>query len=236
MAVHVTCPQCKQQIPFGRLFCTYCGAKLELTPDKVSSRTTAGEAFESLKKWVSRLVSLIVVAAAIGVFFWPVPPQGEIGSTAQAVSCEQRISTVRTRLLNGIIFSDGFSEAEVNAELKARLAKLANPDAGAGFVLKEVNIAFRPKKAIVFTRLSLAGKADITYEIEGEPVTSPRGYQFNVASVRIGHVPMPSFLNEFLSDRALNVFSEMRAERDLLSKIKKIDVEQGRFLISSLTR
>jgi hypothetical protein len=115
MAVHITCPQCKQKVPFGRLFCTFCGAKLELSPDRVTNRLTGDEAFGGIKRWVTRLASFAVVAGAIGVFFWPMPPQGQVGNAAQAASCEQRISVVRSRVLNGIILADAFSEAEVNA-------------------------------------------------------------------------------------------------------------------------
>ena len=45
MAVYVTCPQCKERIPFGRLFCTFCGAKLELTQETVTNRVTGKEFF-----------------------------------------------------------------------------------------------------------------------------------------------------------------------------------------------
>ena len=122
MAIHVTCPQCNKQVPFGRLFCTFCGAKLELSPEKVSSRLTAREAMGGVKRWVIRLFSLAVVAAVIGVFFWPMKPMGQMGDSAAAAACEQRIQSMRARTLNGIIFIEKFSEPEVNAWLRREVS------------------------------------------------------------------------------------------------------------------
>jgi hypothetical protein len=120
--------------------------------------------------------------------------------------------------------------------LKARIAKIGDASSGAGFMLTDVNVAFRPKIVIVNTRMSLGGKADITYEIEGEPSVTPQGFQYEVKSVRIGHVPMPSFLNDFFASRALHVFSEMRTEQDVLGKMKRIDVDQGLFRFTNQVR
>ncbi len=235
MAVHVTCPQCKKQVPFGKLFCVYCGAKLELTPDRISRSMNAGEIFGGLKKWIIRLISLSVFAVIIGVFIWPLPPQGQAGGPAQAAACEQRLAAAHARTLNGIVFTETFPEDEANAWLKDKVAHLANAGAGAGFVLSEVNLAFRPGRIIVNTRMTLS-KINISYEIELKPVISPRGFEYTLESVRVGHVPMPEFTREFFAGRALHVFSELRNEDDLLKRMKQLDVIDRQVRVSNQGR
>ena len=235
MAVHVTCSQCKKQVPFGKLFCVYCGAKLEMTPDTMSRSMNAGEVMGGLKKWIVRLISLAVFAAVIGVFIWPLPPQGKTGGPAQAAACEQRLETARARTLNGVVFLETFSEDEANAWLKDKVARLGNASAGAGFMLSEVNLAFRPNKIIVNTRMTLS-KIDISYEIELKPSLSPRGFEYTIDSVRVGHVPMPAFANEYLAGRALHVFSELRSEEDLLRRMKQLEISDRQVRISNQGR
>lgn len=235
MAIHVTCPQCKQQVPFGRLFCTYCGAKLELTPDKVSSRVTAGEAFSAVRRWMIRLFFLAVVAGIIGVFLWPMPPQGEVGNAAQAASCERRIQSTRTRTLNGSVFLETFPEVEVNAWLRQEVAKLKDAGAGAGFQLVDINLAFKPKTVVLNTRMELS-KAVLTYEVEIEPSIGSQGFQHTVRAMRVGHVPIPALATEYLAGRALHVFSGLREEGDLLRKMKQMEVVENAVRVSNQSR
>jgi len=235
MAIHVTCPQCKKQVPFGRLFCTFCGSKLELSPEKVSSRLTAREAMSGAKRWAIRLFSLAVVASVIGVFFWPMKPMGEVGNAAAAASCEQRIQSMRARTLNGIIFIEKFPEAEVNAWLRREVSKMREKGAGGGFQLAEVNVDFRQGIVVVNTRLELS-KAQLSYEVELAPAIRSQGFEHPVRALKIGHVPMPSFAAEYLAGRALNIFSGLREEAEMLGKMKQMEVADGVVRVSNQPR
>lgn len=232
MAVHVQCPACKKQVPFGRLFCTFCGEKLELTPDKVTSRLTVTEAYGAVRKVVIRLISLSVVAGIVGVFLWPMEPVGQVGSAAHATSCQSKIASTRARALNGLVFMEQFSEQEVNALLAERLTKTANTEAGAGFQLTGVNVVFTPGKVMVNTRLQ-AWKAVVSYEVELAPKIGSKGFEHEVTGLRIGHVPVPAQVAGFLAGRALNVFSEFTAEAETLGRMKQLVVEKGLVRVST---
>ena len=233
MAVHVTCPECKQQVPFGRLFCTYCGAKLELTQANVSNKISLGEATAKIRKVVIRLVVLLVLACVIGVFLWPMDPPGKTGSPADARLCEQRIVFLRTRVLNGVVMTESFGEAEVNAWLKETLTNTTDLAAGAGFSLRALNLAFKSGKVIEQSRLGL-GPVTISYTLEGKVRLEAGGtLGFSVTDVRIGHVPMPEVLHEFFAERALNPFTGLRREADLIAKLKRLEVRDGVVQVSN---
>ena len=221
-------------MPFGRLFCTFCGAKLEINEDTVKNRATAGESLTALRRVFVRLFSMAMVFGAIALFFWPMAPHGQAGTAAQAVSCQQRITQTRARVLNGMVFTEVFPEAEVNALLKERLAKVGDASSGAGFMLTGVNLVFGSKVVMVNATMSL-WKLTISYEVEVEPSISAQGFQYAVKSVRIGHVPLP-FAMDFFAGRALHVFSDMREEDDVLRKMKQLEVAQGQVRVSNQTR
>ena len=102
-------------------------------------------------------------------------------------------------------------------------------------MLTDVNLAFRPKKVIVNTRLSL-WKINLSYEIELEPSLNASGLDRKITAVRIGHVPMPEFAFDFLAERALHVFSELQSENETLAKMKQLEVTQGQVRISNQNR
>lgn len=233
MAVHVTCPKCRKQVPFGKLFCTFCGAKLEINPDTVNSRVTAGEVIVRARRILVRLASLALIAGAVGMFLWPVKPTGRVGDATYAKLCQQRIDAVRARVLNGMIFTETFSDLEINAWLSERVAKLTSAEAGSGFQLQEVNVALKKGLVVVNTRLARSA-IDLTFEVEGKPrVTANSGFEFEVTGVRIGHVPMPSFAHAHFADSALNVFSELREQKELLNKMKRLEVTDSQVIMST---
>lgn len=237
MAVYVKCPQCKERIPFGRLFCTFCGAKLELSAETVTNRITGREFFTDAKKMVLRLVWTALVFGAIALFFWPMPPLGQAGNDAQGKVCEQKIASVRARVLNGVtIFpAESFTEPEANAWLKGRVAKLADAGAGLGFQLSEVNLKFSKDVVVVNTRLTFK-VVNLSYEIELQPTINNAGFQKSIRSVRIGHVPMPDFTHEFLSERALHVFADLREEQEVVKKLKQLSVAPGQITLTNQGR
>lgn len=233
MAVHVTCPQCKQRIPFGRLFCTFCGTKLELNPDTISSKTTAGEVLTRARRIVMRLISLTVILGGMGLFLWPTQPAGRIGDASYEKLCQQRMDAVRARVLNGMVFSETFSDAEINAWLAARLASTKDKEAGAGLQLTSVNVALN-KDGVVVATLSERPPVRLSVEIAGKPViTTGREFDFEVTGVRIGHVPMPSFLHQFFADRNLTLFTEFREQHDMLNKMRKIETRDSQIVFSN---
>lgn len=235
MAIHVTCPQCKKQVPFGRLFCTFCGAKLELTPDRVSNRVSTGEALDVVRRWVIRIFSLFVVSCFVGVFLWPMAPMGEVGSNAHAASCDQRMQSSRARTLNGVVFMERFPEAEVNAWLRREIAKMASREAGMGFRLQDVTMDFKKGFVVMNARLGMS-KAVLTYEVELAPALTSQGFRSEVRSLRIGHMPIPAFAAPALAGRVLHVFNGMREEADLLGKMKQMEVDDGVVRVSNQGR
>lgn len=236
MAVHITCPDCKKQVPFGRLFCTFCGAKLDLSQENVSTKLSMGEATAKIRKVVVRLVVFVLVFGALGLFFWPIDPPGQTGAPADAALCERRIEHVRTRALNGVIMTEAFGEAEVNAWLKDKLSKTSDLSAGGGFSLKSLTLGFLQGSVTVQTRLGL-GPVTIAYTIDGKPLIDAGGhYVFNVTGVRIGHVPMPEPVHAFFAERALNSFAGMTREVDTLAKLRRIDVRPGQVQVSNSAR
>lgn len=236
MAVHITCPDCKKQVPFGRLFCTFCGAKLDLSQENVSTKLSVGEATAKIRKVVVRVVVLAIIFGGLGLFFWPMDPPGQTGAAGDAKLCEARIERVRTRVLNGVVMTETFGEAEVNAWLKDKLTSSKDLSAGAGFSLRALTLGLMPGNATVQTRLG-RGPVTIAYTVEGKAIIDAAGhFSYNVTGVRIGHVPMPEPLYDFFASRALNPFTGMVREADLLAKLKQLDVRQGQIQLGNAAR
>jgi hypothetical protein len=71
------------------------------------------------------------------------------------------------------------------------------------------------------------GPVVLSYELEGELVRRANAWAFEVTGMRMGHLPMPGPLGQWLAIRVLNVFSMLDQERALLNDMERIRVGPG---------
>lgn len=224
MPVEVTCTQCGHTNPLGRMFCMKCGAQLELAtlnPANMKRQVTGKSRF------LGRIVRLAITLAllyAIIMILRPVVPTGSEGNPQDVQRLRQKLGLLKGAVLESRPGAQRISEVEVNSYLAELVGR--NKDDSA-YVLKKVNVAMNAGQVIVVL-VSKFGPATLTYEITGVPGHSPdHHFDFLVRSVRLGQLPMPGALGDWLSGKAFVVFSKMSDERSLLDKMDKIEIGQG---------
>jgi hypothetical protein len=226
MGVEVTCTQCGHKNPLGRVFCMKCGAKLNL--DSLSPKSMRdsvrgqGGALARLFRWVVTLALLFAIIQILR----PVAPSGHNGSAQDALRLRQKLGLLKGAALDGRAASQRISEVEVNSYLAELVQSAMGGSSSDLYRLRTVNVAMENGK-ITVVLVSSAGPASLSYEMVGTPArTSDRHFLYDVETVRLGHLPMPGPLGQWVAGQAHNVFSKMRDERELLDRMARVQVGQ----------
>lgn len=234
MPIEIKCGQCGFANPLGRMHCVKCGAEIRPSEDRVVRRGESGGAARFVFRLV-RIAVFLALLAAVVLMLRPVAPGGQDGGPQDAIRARQKLGLLKGAVLDGYANSQRLSEAEINGYLADLLEKTSSGSASS-LKLRKVNFALNdPTVALVL--VSDLGPATLTYEITGELTRgADRKCGFAVQTVRLGHLPMPGGLGDWLSARAFVVFSRLREERTLLDQMAAVSVGQGEITLTSPDR
>ena len=181
----VACTQCGTENELTSLFCSDCGAKLDLTKVehgdiKKSVKKERGVGGNPILKLI-RLVVVLALIALIGVMLWPPVPGGEVGEKELAGEYE----SVRQQLIdaaeNGREYEAILPERAINAYAMDVVAK----QGGAGFgALSDVNISIIDKEEVEIMATMKFGPVPLVYVVLGRPTVGPSGFDFAVDQVQ----------------------------------------------------
>jgi hypothetical protein len=226
MTLTVTCPVCRKENEPSRIFCRYCGNKMDLSKVHVERRPVA----EWLRRvWlVVRLVVLVGLVLVLGLMLWPARPIGAIGDPVAGQRCAFMLDELRDAMLAGNRLHHDFSEEEVNAYLQDLLPRSAPP---AGWTapqlhLTHISLYFSEDEFTLHLR-SEWNRIPLTHRVTGVPRRDERGYGLEVASVSIGHLYLPGPFKARYAERLLSIFDPLYRERALLNGLHQMDMAEG---------
>lgn len=226
MTAEVKCPACGKTNQPDKLFCKFCGAKLDLSKARFDGGTKA-----VLGRVIGRVVRLCVTLGLLVVLvllLWPKAPGGAVGDAEDAERAHNQLAALHRAVQQNLPLTHTFSEAEANAYL-AHLMSSADPDevtTAHGFQIQAVNLTFTADT--VWVHIEAGWQiVTLTYAIELVPITDEAGLRVDVKHVVLGHLAVPGVLQERFAGRVWPVFEQMERERWVLDHMTRIALSEG---------
>lgn len=225
----IKCPRCGNINTFGRVFCSKCGVRLDLS--RVNNRVLAKsiERPHSSALRLFRFLLFVALLAVVALLLWPSGLVGAPGALRDARSMERKIAAVVRAQQAGLYVFEIISEREANAYLAEILKRNEGISRSEGMKLgiEAITMGFQPDGLTVVI-LAAWGPLRISYEVTGMPVIDEEGFKLDVISARWGHLPLPGPSGQWVSERVARVFSQMQRERRMLDDLQRCDVGKGK--------
>ena len=220
----IECAQCGAPNDLGRVFCTSCGQKLDLSRH-TAVKEIQDSAFVVMFRNVKRIVGpvlAIVIILMIALLIWPVAP-GKITTEPRGTQrVQQKMQAVKA-LGAGQSVAVLFTEKEINSYLETKRAKLNFRTLGVTF--SPVGFAITATAAITlpFT-IPVANTNQLPYSISlGGTFTDGR---LSVQS-RVGHLPLPGPLGAYPRQCLAAAFDEYLKDQPLVAAAQNATCSDG---------
>jgi hypothetical protein len=223
----IPCPRCGRPNPFTQVFCSECGAKLDLQSIKKEQiMRPRGVQADVIVRLLKLLVRIAVLAVLV-LMVWPVSPRGVRGGQQQLLQMADKRKALISAVQNGWNRVVVFDESEVNAYLAARVNESGDGEsAGPRLPLDAANVDFTEKQTTVTVVVRL-GPLPLSYEVYGQPEVTGEGFTFKVKGARVGHMPLPGVVASPVARKVKTVFSGLRDDRRLLNNLARMAVGNG---------
>lgn len=226
MTAIITCKACGATNRLGVLFCSQCGAKLDLSEANVNrsmkkerrrekSQSSGGlGVVVRILRWT---VFVVVLAALIGLFI-PAGQVGMVGDPVDAQRLDQKQELLRIAILDRRAQSVLVFEREINAYLAEGVRQAGAAGGGLTYRLDEVRVDLAEEGITVWFGGGL-GPLPLTYTVRGTASAGAQGWRFDPSSISIGRIPVPAVFRSRVEKQLAGVFSGMSEERQLLKRI-----------------
>lgn len=234
MSYDVTCGSCGKTNPLGRLYCMKCGTKLDVS-EKSVARAQLRDVSRRLPVSV-RLLRMLVTGGLLAVLILvllPTTPAGRVGSPNDAGTMARKLTNLRDTMREDRSAAYRISELELNAYLVAILKK-SPPSSSWGFDLQRINVALGVGELHVLLE-TVRGPFTLTQELRVVPVHREGRWQFEVAGMRMGRLPLPAMLAVPLAARSAGAFDSLAREREVMERLAVFEVNTGWIQVASKT-
>lgn len=190
----IACAQCSAKNDLGRVFCTSCGAKLELkalTSETIPVTVSLG----GTGKVFALLMVAILLLAILIVGLCMVPDRTPLGKEGTQDAGKYIVGPLRALqgLGSGQTLGRSFREADINGYFEAVVIKRIHLVAFYVDVKPDTIMVRMTKKAGPFKLGSLKARPAITYQV----AYKVEGDRLVAESARVGLVPMVGTLKRF---------------------------------------
>ena len=232
-SLRVKCGQCGEKNALGRMFCSKCGARLEVSQATVKSSDAGFGGFVKLLGRLFRLAVSIALLFCIILLLRPASLQGRDGSAQEAQQLVHKLQILKTATLEGTQAYDSILESEVNAYL-AELLKRSQPASRSGlqYSIKKINVAVTTNELNVVLHAA-CGPLTISYELVGVPQLENNLFVLDIQRARLGYMPLPKMAQPWLIDKVNNVFSKLYEEKSILDNLSTLRLEDGQIAVST---
>jgi len=232
----ISCPRCGRQNPLSQVFCSECGAKLDLSQVRSGDfrQRNSGAAVGRVLWVLVRTLFQVGLVAALALMLWPAAQTGARGGRERAEQAKDKISLLHSAVENNLERIVVFQEEGINGYLSALAQASKRSDArsrrrgsdGGGLAVENVNMRFNEDSITVLV-VARMGPAALSYEVSGVPDADGESFTYAVTGARIGHLPLPGFLASPIAHKVKGVFAPLRKERMLLERIDRMAVSDG---------
>lgn len=218
------CPSCGNDNEFGRVFCTKCGAKLDLSQMNNNQIEDLGKKSATMSYWPVAVLAVIIIAIAlVGLALWGrIDTLGQDGVRSESRIIKNQLAMFR-RLGNGQTMGAVFSEKQINSYLLVyKVQQLKLESFSVSVVPEALNIRLVHKYGpygIGTFQKQIYVSLDLECVAEGNNLV--------VKSGAIGHMPLPGPLAVIPQKMVWGSVSASE-EWGFFEALKEISLEEGR--------
>lgn len=206
---------------------------------KVRTGPTVGFRVSTVLRRVLRSVVLVALLTVLGLLLWPTTPAGQRGTEGDSTRLRAKLTSLHEAMSHNRFLAGEITEAELNAYLAVLLKNTAAQDpegARAGRLTTQSIVISVEPNAMVVHILAGWGPLKLSYEVVGTPRLSEAGFGFEVASTRLGHLPMPGASRAWLAERLSGVFANLNEERRILENLALIELKEQKMRVETQVR
>jgi len=226
----IICKRCGNQNPLGRVFCTKCGTKLEL------SHMTAEHVVEIKKRWsdpivqhwrklAALVVAVVIILAALA--FWPqTSPIGKEGTRVDGRRVDVGLSSLRI-VRPGEVRNLEFTEQDINGYFKFFKTKM-----GADSVSVSIQQGYFTARIIKPIATVPIPKVQIDLKMSYDLVFVPYGRNIVPKKVFMGHLSLFDPMRTSVVRNIINMFAREN-EWTSLKNITDVKALPGKLALQS---
>ena len=222
------CHKCGNDNDLGRVFCTRCGVKLDL-----SAVTSDRLAEVARPPWILRNAKWLILGAAsilvliLVLAFWPASPLAKDATRRDGRAAEQKLGLLNQRYKMNESLTVNISEEEANGYLMLRKQKAGVTSATIAFGQDSFLLRIIDKHGpwkLGPVRIS----PTYSWEIGGTVVAG----QIWVRRASVGHLRLFGPAKKGRAQKALAFFKNDEQDRELFPKLTSVKFEEDRMILT----
>jgi hypothetical protein len=220
----VTCNHCGAKNDLGRMFCSSCGKRMQITNADVDQAAAEKKSFKPLAvlQPLLLLVLFLAVAAVIIPYKPVVAPEGDRVAVRASVAAKYGRLVMAARARKAA--RETFDTAELNMFLKARQATATNQPA--------LNLQLDGDRLVVLQPVRLAALKSVPLRFSRRLVCAPDGRTLSVRIGFFGHMPLPGPLKNLVSGPIASEFVLTPSEQTIEKQLTEILIRDGKLEIA----
>lgn len=223
----VRCPHCKASVEMGRVHCTSCGEKMtggKKPPKRIKQRDP-----NVRNPVVAVLKGLLTLAllGVIGLMLWPMESSHKPGAMNHARSYHNKINLAVRAASEGTYHGVELTEQEINGALSMIVQD--QPEVGKTIPMSIETISVDIKKDTIIAYLNQkVWVIHLSYQFEMKPQAGEQGFDPEIVSAHLGHMPMVSALKFLVVNRFKKTLINLSQEADIMKAMTQAQVREDR--------
>lgn len=211
----------------GRIFCTQCGAKLDVEAGARKDLSQArARRFRSLAIRFLLLDVLIFVVVVAVLALWPAAGSLDSPDAKHFARAKARIQA----LDRGLRATESFNEMEINAVIAERFGKRLKK------ANSSIDVFLKPESVKVVVRSEIGpwnlgafslGPFPFTYTVRGQPEHRDGAFAFKPEAGAVGHLPLFGSLKNMAVDSLAELLEGRENVRAFLDRIEGFNLMDG---------
>lgn len=239
----IECPKCQFDNDLGRIFCSKCGEKLDISkvsaPKGAQRRAKKGKKAEStmilftgmLTKAVKMLV-LAMVAAVLTALMLPPNLDRKVPLETSFETYREKRTKLEEAIASQEAVSVPFTEGELNIAM-AQAVQVATKgvDSTKGLMLESVYITLGQD--------TITGSAQnkwrwfrLYLQVRAKPVNQGGKWMFKPEGAWIGRLRVPTMFTDKVSGAMGVLFKDLETERSWMEQCEKFEVKPGELILT----
>ena len=247
------CPKCQHDNDLGRIFCTKCGEKLDIThvgpPSGISRKGKKGKKSPPFKEMLSitagkfgKVILLAAITALVTLVWLPPDLQRTTFYVQNAEAYKTKIELM-TSAAPDIVSEIAFEEGDINASM-AEAVRTTTEGAGEGWKMRLNSVYFSLRDdLVVVTAENKIKWFRLILQLEAKPFETDGKWEFIPTAVRIGRFQLAPQLGGKKADDAIlqklldfsfkRLWAGAESEKQILESVSKVVVKPGKIILTS---
>lgn len=218
MAREIQCGHCGGKNRLTAIVCVDCGKKIDFSEIRPEDfHDGKGGVFRFLGRVLYTCVYLGLILC-VGLCLWPRTATGVTGDEVAQREGRMKIARLYDAAENGIDFTTGVEEHEINAYLASLLKESSGNVEESGVAdLDSVNLDISDGSLKVVAMASFRF-LKVSYLVDGMPEVGTHGFVFPVQRAELGHLPLPGPAKAWIVRRIETIFEGLDPEHRILDQ------------------